>query len=125
VVGLEGSVSFCEECSLGYAGGSYHCVQHRTRRSRVALFRSDVLGPFAHVARNTSRDNESGLALGQDEVQDCETKVPQHNKQVGQDFLELGSESHCKLTRRWTNSSRVVSSRGRWREGDDKLSAVE
>jgi hypothetical protein len=55
---------------------SYHCVQHRTRRSRVTLFRRDVLGPFALVAWNTGWDNETGFALGQDEVQNCETKVP-------------------------------------------------
>jgi hypothetical protein len=70
----------CEICArriqIEQAGWSYHCVQHRTCRSRVAFSRSDVLGPFALVARDTGWDNEAGFALGQDEVQDCETKVP-------------------------------------------------
>ena len=78
-------------------GDSHHCVQHRARGSGIALFWSNVLGPFALVARNTRWDNESGLAFGQDEVQDCETKVPYHDEQVGQDFLKLGSESHLEL----------------------------
>jgi hypothetical protein len=101
VVGLKNSVSFCEECLLEHAERSYHCIQHRTRGPGVSLPGSDVLGPFTLVARNTSWDNESGLALGQDEVQDCETKVPEHDEHVGQDFLELRSERHRELTGRW------------------------
>lgn len=46
---------------------------------------------------NAGWDNESGFAFGQDEVQDCEAKIPQHDEKVRQDLLELGSDSHCEL----------------------------
>ena len=79
----------------GAACWSYHSVQHRTRRPRVTLSRSNVLRPSSIVARYASSNDASRLVFGEKDVQSCKPEVPCRYKEVGEYFEELLRDSHC------------------------------
>lgn len=72
--------------------GSYHSIQHWAGRPGVAFSRSDIGRPLASVSRNTSRDDMAVFAFGESEVENCQSKIPEHDQELGDDLGGLLSD---------------------------------